>query len=152
MDERHGCGEKSPRDHDDGDPASRAEAQQDEVSGDFEEGVADEEESGTGSIDSTGKSQVAAHGERGKAEVDAVEIGTDVKQEKKRDEPPEDPAHDPRWVDFGKARRHLMRLRHARFDTTGADGQWESYRLQAPSRPLRPNLDGKGTDLAAYLQ
>ena len=125
MDERHGCGEDSPGDHDDGNPASRAEAQKDKVGGDFEDGVADEEEPGASTVDGTGKAKVTAHGQCGEAEVDAVKVGADVEQEKKWDKPPEDAAHDASWVDFGHTGCGLIGMRHAAFDTTGAGRSWE---------------------------
>ena len=110
----HAAGENSPGGHDDGDPAARPEAQQDEVAGNFEECVAKEEEAGTGAVDGVGESQVAADGERCEAEIDAVEIGENVKREEKWDEPPENPAQNAVGLDDGSVDgRFPVRLGHA---------------------------------------
>src|SRR5271170_2298146 len=125
MDERHRRGDDSPGDHDDGDPAARAKAEQDQVSRNFKESVADEEEACSGSVDCSGKSQIASHGECSEAEVNAIEIGADVEQEEKRDESPEDAADKTGRVNVGR----VLRLRHAALDNTASSARRQSRRL-----------------------
>jgi hypothetical protein len=71
---QHGDGQQSPGEHDAGQPAARAKADQHEVGEDFEDSVADKEEPGTEAADGRAEVQVAIHLQCGEADVGAVDI------------------------------------------------------------------------------
>jgi hypothetical protein len=86
MAEGHDGGDDSPADHDAGDPESGAGAVEDDVSGDFEEEVAEKENAGAGSENGIGEPGNVVHGQFGEANVDAVDVGEDVTGEENGDE------------------------------------------------------------------
>jgi len=49
---------------------------EDEVAGDFEEEVAEEEDAGADAVDSFGEAEVGEHLQLGEADVDAVDVAT----------------------------------------------------------------------------
>jgi hypothetical protein len=76
-----------PGEHDPGDPAARAEAFQQEIRRHFEQEIAEEEDAGTQAIGSGRDVEVLTHGQGGKAHIGPVEIGNEVADDQKRDEP-----------------------------------------------------------------
>ncbi len=99
-DERHAAGEDAPGEHDPRDPASRADAHQDQVRRGFQQKVAEEENTGAGAIDSGGERQVLVHFERGKTQVHPVQIGDEITQDQKGYEPRRDLGHRARFDVF----------------------------------------------------
>ena len=89
---RHRGGDNAPGHHDAGDPAAGAEFLQREVARHLEDEIADEEDAGAPGEDQRRELQVRVHGQRGEAEIDAVEIGKEIGQHQKRDQPPRDRA------------------------------------------------------------
>lgn len=79
-------GERAPGNEDAGDPDAGAEFVQEEIAGNFEQRVADKENSGEQAELLGGDGQGAVHGEGGEADVDAIEIGGDVEDEEEGEE------------------------------------------------------------------
>ena len=77
-DERGAAGDDAPGDEDAADPDARADLVQDEVAGDFEEEVAEEEDAGAEAVDALRELEVAEHLQLGEADVDAIDVGDDV--------------------------------------------------------------------------
>src|SRR5262249_54305171 len=75
-----------PRNHDAGDPDSRAQTRQREVARDLEHHVAQEKDSGAETIGRRGEMQDAVHLQRREAHVDAIEVGEDVQEKQKRNQ------------------------------------------------------------------
>src|SRR5580658_9311740 len=73
--EGHQDGDESPGDHDTSEPFSGAPAFDDEAAGDFEEQIADKENSGAETEDSIAEAQIVHHFERGVTDVNAIEEG-----------------------------------------------------------------------------
>ena len=67
-------------------PESRAKLFHDEVAGDFEEEVSDEEDAGAQAVDGVVEVQVLLHLELGEGNVDAVEVVHEVEEDHERDE------------------------------------------------------------------
>ena len=96
MAEGHQSRDDSPTDHDAGDPKAGSGAVEDDISGDFEEEVAKEEDAGAGSENGIGEPGDVVHGQFGKADVDPVDVGEDVTGEENGDESEGDLAVDER--------------------------------------------------------
>jgi hypothetical protein len=76
--------------------------------------VAGEEHARAQSVNGVGQIKLPLHLERGEAHVDAIEIGHDVEQKKKRHQTPGQPANDHRfhrlhWFLFARLRAALFR-------------------------------------------
>jgi len=69
-----------------------AELFQRQIARHFEDEIADEEYAGAPGKDDRRELQFGVHGQRGEAEIDAIEIGKEVGQHQKRNEPPRDRA------------------------------------------------------------
>ena len=121
IDEGHAGRYDSPGNHDDGDPATRPETQENEVGRDFEESVADEEKSSANAVNRAREAELPLHGKCGEAEIHAVKIRTDIEQEEKWNEPPKDAAHDAGGVDDGG----LLGIRHVRSTVPERMQGWE---------------------------
>jgi len=67
-----------------------AEFLQREIARHFENEIADEEDPRAPGKDQRRELQVRVHGQRGEAEIDAVEVGKEVGQHQERDQPPGD--------------------------------------------------------------
>ena len=91
-DGRHQRRDDAPGHHDAGDPAAGAEFLQREIARHLEDEIADEEDAGAPGEDQRRELQIRVHGQRGEAEIDAVEIGKEIGQHQKRDQPPRDRA------------------------------------------------------------
>lgn len=81
LDQAVESGERAPGNEDAGDPDAGAEFVEEEIAGDFENTVADEEYSSEQAELLGSDGQGAVHGERGEADVDAVEVRGDVEDE-----------------------------------------------------------------------
>src|SRR3977135_3957139 len=77
-DERHGARQDSPAQHDTRDPFARAEAFEQQVGGNFEEEIGEEEDPGSEAERGRRQAKVTVHRQRGKAHIDAVEIGDEI--------------------------------------------------------------------------
>ena len=91
-DHGHQRGDDAPRHHDARDPAAGAEFLQRQIARHLEDEIADKEDAGAPGEDDRRKFQLRVHGQRGEAEIDAVEIGQEIGQHQKRDQPPRDRA------------------------------------------------------------
>src|SRR5207249_1693866 len=89
--EHHCRGDEAPADHNPRHPAAGADALEDEVARYLEEEVAEEENARPKPVDPVAQVQVALHGQRGGADIYAIQEVTDVHQEEERDEPPRYP-------------------------------------------------------------
>ena len=78
--------DQTPADHDAGDPAPRSDAREDQVAGDFEKRVAEEENAGAEAVGHVRESERGVHLQRCEADVDAIEVRHDVEQEEERDQ------------------------------------------------------------------
>ena len=67
---------------------ARAEPRAHQVARYFEQRIAEEKDSGSQAIDRRTEPEVAVHVDRGKADIDAIEVRDDVEQEKKGDQAP----------------------------------------------------------------
>ena len=90
VDQEHGGGEDAPADQDAGDPLAGAVAVHAAVAGDFQQGVAEEEDAGAETVGGFGEADVALHAKFGEADVVAVQIGDEVQQDDQRHEPAAD--------------------------------------------------------------
>ena len=70
-----------------------ADAGQHQVAGHLEQRVRHEEDAGAQTVDGGAEAQIAVHVERGEADVHAVEVGDDVKEEQERNQAPSHPGH-----------------------------------------------------------
>ena len=84
---------QAPEQHDDHDPAPRAEAGQDHVRRHLEQHVAPEERARAEAVGGRGQAQRLVHGQRGERDVEAVEHVDQVGEADQRHEPPGDLAH-----------------------------------------------------------
>ena len=84
--DRHQAGNDAPAHHDPGDPEPRSDAVQDVIARYLEQGVADEEAPGPPTEENGRKPEIAVHRQRGKADVDPVEISRDIANDKEGDE------------------------------------------------------------------
>jgi hypothetical protein len=82
--DHHQRRQDAPADHDPGDPHPGTEALQEQVAGNFEEEVADEEDACTKAVDGGRESEVLAHLELSESDVDAIDVVEDVGQEQQR--------------------------------------------------------------------
>jgi hypothetical protein len=85
-DEHHRNRQYAPARHDARDPAPRTEALQQQIARHFEEEIADEEHAGAETEGIGSEADILVHGQRGEADIDAVEIGQDVAGEQQREE------------------------------------------------------------------
>src|SRR3569833_572172 len=92
-DERHRARDDAPGHHDARDPAAGAEFLQRQVARHLEDEIADEEDAGSPGEDQGRELQLRVHGQRGKAEIDAVQIGEEVRKHQERNQPPGDRAN-----------------------------------------------------------
>src|SRR5262249_49456383 len=69
-----------------GDPYPRADFFENDVARHLEQAIAPEERGGPQRIDRRGEAEVRVHGQRGKADVDAVEIADEIRYEQQRQE------------------------------------------------------------------
>ena len=97
--QRHQRRDDAPGHHDAGDPAAGAELFQRQIARHLEDEIADEEDAGAPGEDQRRELQFGVHGQRGEAEIDAVEIGEEIGQHQERDQAPGDGA-DGRGLDF----------------------------------------------------
>ena len=74
LDAHHQRGDHAPGDHDARHPEPRPDAIEYQVARDLEDKVTDEKDAGAKPVDSFGETEVVAHGQLGKADVDAVEV------------------------------------------------------------------------------
>jgi len=88
---KSGCsGQQAPGDHDPSDPKARADLLHDNVAGDLEDEIAPEEDPrGEAELGGT-HVQVTAHRKGGKSDVDAVDVGQQVSQDRNRQQAPID--------------------------------------------------------------
>ncbi len=85
----------APADHDAGNPAACPDTLEEEVAGDLEQAVAEEEQAGADTVLSRAEAEVALELARGEADVHSVDVGHDVANESERDQPAADAAqHD----------------------------------------------------------
>ena len=82
--EHHARRDQAPGDHDPRDPSPGADSRKDDVAGNLEGRVADEEDARPEAVHRRRKAERLVHLERGKADVNAIEIGEDVAKEEKR--------------------------------------------------------------------
>ena len=90
LDQRHAHGDEAPGDHDPRQPAPRADPGQRQVGGDFQQGVADEEQAAAEAVDRGGEAQLGVHGRRGEADVHPVHVRDEVAQQDQRQQAPGD--------------------------------------------------------------
>ena len=90
--QRHRGRDDAPGHHDAGNPAAGAELFQRQIARHLEDEIADEEDAGAPGEDQRRELQLRVHGQRGKTEIDAVEVGKEVGQDQKRNQPPGDRA------------------------------------------------------------
>ena len=86
LDEHEAGGDSAPADHDSGHPPPCTDPVHDEVRGDLEDGVTDEEERGAEGVGGSRDAVVGLPGMLGPTEVGAVNEGDDVHQQQERDE------------------------------------------------------------------
>jgi hypothetical protein len=86
-DEGQAGGNDAPHDHDAGDSTARAEAMQREVARNFQDEIADEENSGAPRIDQRRKAEIGIHGQRRKDDIDAIEHAEEIGNDQKRNQP-----------------------------------------------------------------
>jgi hypothetical protein len=81
-------GNNAPGDHDPSDPDPRADLLQGQIAWNFEQEIAKEEDSGAPAIDIGAEGEVLVHGQRGKGNIAAVDVGDAVGQGDQRQQPP----------------------------------------------------------------
>ena len=111
--ERGGAREQSPGQHDARDPQPRADLLQDDVARHLEQEVAPEEGARRHAVDGGIKAQLLVHGERGEADIDAVEIAQEIRHNRERQHAPIDLAH--RRLLDGSARHDFLPERFCSF-------------------------------------
>src|ERR1043166_772188 len=126
-------GNQAPRDEDAGKPFARAPTFDEQRAGDFEDEVTDEEDADSQAENFLGEFQVAGHAQFGKADVGAVQIRDDVKQEHQRHHSPRDLAA--KRGDLGEAHRGrgIFGLRKS-IAGIAAEEQQASVSFSAPSQ------------------
>ncbi len=90
---RSGARQHAPAHHDAGDPHPRADLFQDNVARYFEQEIAPEESPRRHAVGGGVEAQILVHGQRGKADIDAVEIAEKISKNGERQQPPIDLAH-----------------------------------------------------------
>jgi len=80
----------TPRDHDARNPNPSADSHHDQIAGYLEENIADKKHTGPKPIHYLAKAEIAAHLQRGKAHVEAVEVIDDVAEKDIRHDPARD--------------------------------------------------------------
>ena len=83
----------SPADQDPGNPSPCSDALEDQVAGDFEEAVADEEQARALAKLRVVQAEILLQSGCGESDVDAIEVGNDVTNEGERNQPPDDAVH-----------------------------------------------------------
>ncbi len=84
LNEGHAGRNDAPGQHDSRQPDTRADFLQEDVGRDFEEGIADEEQSGTQPIGCSADTQVMLHVRTHEADVDPVDVVDDEHDDEKR--------------------------------------------------------------------
>src|SRR5262249_40829000 len=92
--EHHAHRHDSPADQDPGDPPSCADALENQVARDFEEAVANEEQSRSLAKLRVVQPEIFLQRGRGESDVDAIEVGDHVTDEGEWNQPPDDAADD----------------------------------------------------------
>ncbi len=87
-DQRHQRRDDAPGNHDARDPAAGADLVQDDVAGHLEQEITNEEDARPPAEHQRRELEFSVHGQSGEAEIDAVEIGEEVGQDQKRNDPP----------------------------------------------------------------
>jgi hypothetical protein len=94
MDEHHGCSHKTPDDHDPGNPDTGSDPLQDQVAGDFKQKIANEEKTGTQTVNTSEYGIINAQHlpelQFCKTNVNTVDVCNDIAKEKKGNQPPGD--------------------------------------------------------------
>ena len=85
-DKRHRSGAQAPGDHHPRDPKTRAYLVEDDVRRYFEEKITPEKNASAKTKNSRRKTEVLVHRERGKADIDPVDVGYEVKQHNERND------------------------------------------------------------------
>src|SRR5580698_7389537 len=93
-DEGEGRRNDPPGDHDACDPDARADLFQEDVGGDFEQEISDEEQSRAQSESGFAQTERLVHVQLGEADIDAIEIGYEIAQDQERNQPRHDLADD----------------------------------------------------------
>ena len=106
--ECHGAGDDPPGEHDPGNPDPCPDAMQDEIRRDLKQEVADEEYAGAESKRRCGKPDILVHRQRGKTDIDPVQVRDEIEQ------------HDERHYPARKLANHsfFKRLGHGRGSST----------------------------------
>jgi hypothetical protein len=86
-DEDHRHRHEAPPDQNPGDPSPGADAFEDQVARDFEQKVADEEQTGAVAVLRICEAQVMLQNRRCEPDVDAIDVGDHITNERERDEP-----------------------------------------------------------------
>ena len=84
----HQCGDDAPGHHNARDPAAGAKFFQRQIARHLEDEIADEEDAGAPGENRRREFQFRVHGQRGKAEIDAIEIGQEIGQHQKWNQAP----------------------------------------------------------------
>lgn len=84
LDEGHASGDQAPGQHDAGQPDSRADFLQEDVGGDFEQRVTDEEQPGAEAVGGSADAQVMFHVGADEADVHAVDVVDDEHDHEQR--------------------------------------------------------------------
>ena len=138
--ERMAHREDAPAQHDAGDPDARAGFLHDEVARHLKEEIADEEDARTNSEGGRRQADVLVHRQGGEADVHAIEIGSEITPDEKRNEPPRNFCDDFTGIDaqemdslrYGwRGQAHARRIRGTL--RRASDGrEWSRRRLRAP--------------------
>ena len=91
-DQCHQRGDDAPGHHDARDPAAGAEFFQRQIARHLEQEIADKEDARAPREHRRREIQLLVHGQRGEAEIDAIEVGQEIGQHQKRNQPPRDRA------------------------------------------------------------
>jgi len=81
--ESRGPRNEPPSDHDAGDPDARADLLENDVARDLEQDVTPKERAGGHAVPCGIEAKVFVHGQRGKADIDAIEIAEEISQDRK---------------------------------------------------------------------
>ncbi len=87
----HGSRHEAPRDHDAGNPPARSHPVKNEITRHLEQDVPDEEDTCPKPVHRVAETKVLIHLKRREADVDAVQVGDDIKEEHERDDTPANP-------------------------------------------------------------
>ena len=76
--------DNAPGDHDPRDPDPRADFFQNQIAWNFEQEIAEEENSGAPAIDIGAEAEILVHGQRGEGNIAAIDVGDAVGQRDQR--------------------------------------------------------------------